>query len=141
MAARGACAAAGDAFDRVISAARSPEDTAHLVPAFLRGLAENGYVEGQNVTVDYRWALGQQDRLPALAAELARRRVAVVVATGGKSAALAAKAATSTIPIATRQLRIELSNLQTALDELRAVLAAERSAPIDMPSPLRARIN
>ena len=80
--------------------ARSPEDTAHLVPAFRRGLAENGYVEGQNVTVDYRWALGQQDRLPALAAELARRRVAVVVATGGESAALAAKAATSTIPIA-----------------------------------------
>ena len=80
--------------------ARSPEDTAHLVPAFRRGLAENGYVEGQNVTVDYRWALGQQDRLPALAAELARRRVAVVVATGGESAALAAKAATSTVPIA-----------------------------------------
>jgi putative tryptophan/tyrosine transport system substrate-binding protein len=58
--------------------ARSPEDTAHLVPAFRRGLAENGYVEGQNATVDYPWALGQQDRLPALAAELARQRVAVV---------------------------------------------------------------
>ena len=56
--------------------ARSPEDTAHLVPAFRKGLAENGYVEGQNATVDYRWAHGQQDRLPALAAELAHPRLA-----------------------------------------------------------------
>jgi putative tryptophan/tyrosine transport system substrate-binding protein len=79
--------------------ARSPEDTAHLVPAFRQGLGESGFVEGQNVTIEYRWALGQVDRLPALAAELAGRPVAVIVTTGGDPTALAAKAATSTIPI------------------------------------------
>jgi putative ABC transport system substrate-binding protein len=79
--------------------ARSPEDTAHLVPAFRQGLSEGGFVEGQNVTIEYRWALGQVDRLPALAAELAGRPVTILVTTGGESAALAAKAATSTIPI------------------------------------------
>src|SRR6202011_336197 len=80
--------------------ARSPEDTAHLVPVFRRALAENGYVEGQTVTIEYRWALGQPDRLPAMAAELVRKPVDVLVSTGGESAALAAEAATSTIPIA-----------------------------------------
>jgi putative tryptophan/tyrosine transport system substrate-binding protein len=78
---------------------RSPDDTAHLVVAFRNGLAENGYVEGQNVAIEYRWALGQYDRLAAMAAELAGRPVAVLVATGGEPAALAAKAATSSIPI------------------------------------------
>ena len=78
---------------------RSAEDTTHLVAEFRRGLVEDGYVEGQNVAIQYRWALGQVDRLPALAAELAGRSVAILVATGGESAALAAKAATSTIPI------------------------------------------
>ena len=66
----------------------SPDESAHLVAAFRRGLAENGYVEGKNVTVEYRWALGQYDRLPALAAELARRPLAVLVATGGDPARL-----------------------------------------------------
>jgi putative tryptophan/tyrosine transport system substrate-binding protein len=78
---------------------RSPDDTRHLLAAFLRGLNEVGYGEGQNVTVEYRWALGQYDRLPALAAELVRQPVAVLTTTGGEPAALAAKAATSTIPI------------------------------------------
>jgi len=78
---------------------RSPEDTVRLVTAFRQGLSENGYVEGRTATVQYRWGLGRYDRLPALAAELVRERVAVLVATGGEPAALAAKAATSTIPI------------------------------------------
>jgi putative ABC transport system substrate-binding protein len=79
--------------------ARSPDDTAHLVAAFRRGLGEQGFVEGQNVTIEYRWALGQYDRLPAMVTELVRRPVTVLTATGGEPAALAAKAATSTIPI------------------------------------------
>jgi putative ABC transport system substrate-binding protein len=71
----------------------------HLLRAFHQGLKDNGYVEGENVTIDYRWADGQLDRLPALADELARRQVATIVATGGGHSALAAQAATSTIPI------------------------------------------
>src|ERR1700736_5560908 len=78
--------------------ARSPEDTAHLVDAFRRGLREAGFVEGQNVTVEYRWAFGQHDLLPGLAADLVHKSVAVLVSTGGESAALAGKAAASTIP-------------------------------------------
>jgi putative ABC transport system substrate-binding protein len=78
---------------------RSPDDTAHLVAAFRRGLSAGGFVEGQNVMIAYRWALGQYDRLPAMAAELVRRPVAVLVTTGGEPAAMAAKDATSTIPI------------------------------------------
>jgi len=78
--------------------ARSPEDTAHLVDAFRKGLGESGFVEGRNVTIEWRWALGQYDRLPAMATEFARRPVAVIVATGGEPAALAAKTASSTVP-------------------------------------------
>jgi putative ABC transport system substrate-binding protein len=79
--------------------ARSPDDTALQVAALRRGLAEIGYIEGQSVTIEYRFALGQYDRLPMMAEELARRPVAVLVA-GSDPAALAAKAATTTIPIA-----------------------------------------
>jgi putative ABC transport system substrate-binding protein len=79
--------------------ARSPADSAHLVAAFRNGLGEHGFVEGRNVTVEYRWAFGQYDRLPAMADELARRPVTVLASTGGEPAALAAKGATSAIPI------------------------------------------
>ena len=72
---------------------------AHAVAAFHKGLNETGYVEGRNVAIEYRWAEGQFDRLPTLAAELVRRQVTVLVTTGGSVTARAAKAATSTIPI------------------------------------------
>src|SRR6516225_8861133 len=79
--------------------ARSPEDTANLLAAFRSGLAQNGFVEGQNVAIEYRWARGQYDRLSAMAAVLVGRPVSLLATTGGEPAALAASAATSTIPI------------------------------------------
>jgi len=77
----------------------SPGAVRDLLAAFHRGLKEAGYVEGQNVTIEYRFAEGQYDRLPALAAELVQRQVNVIVTSGGSSSALAAGAATTTIPI------------------------------------------
>jgi putative ABC transport system substrate-binding protein len=99
--------------------ARSPDDTAHLVAAFRRGLGEQGFVEGQNVTIEYQWALGQYDRLPAMAAEFVRRPVTVLTTTGGEPAALAAKAATSTIPIV----------FATGTDPVKAGLVASYNRP------------
>jgi putative ABC transport system substrate-binding protein len=78
---------------------RSPDESAYAVAAFRQGLREAGFIEGQNLTTAFRWAEGHYDRLPALAAELVGLHVAVLYAAGGPPAALAAKAATSTIPI------------------------------------------
>jgi putative ABC transport system substrate-binding protein len=78
---------------------RPPDAMANRLGGFRRGLKEAGYVEGENVTVEYRWGENRIDRLPELAAELARRQVAVIVTTGGTPPALAAMAATKTIPI------------------------------------------
>jgi len=77
----------------------SAESAVHLVAAFRAGLKEIGFVEGQNVAIEYRWAEGQEDRLGEIAAELARRQVAVIVTPGSTAAVFAAKAATTTIPI------------------------------------------
>ena len=73
---------------------RAPEQDAHLLAAFRQGLTETGYVEDRNVTIEYRWAEGHNDRLPALAADLVRRQVTVIA--GNSQATVAAKAATST---------------------------------------------
>jgi len=77
----------------------SPQPFAHYVAGFRAGLKETGYIDGQNVAIEFRWAEGHYDRLPGMAVDLVRRKVAVLVSTGGPQGVVAAKAATSTIPI------------------------------------------
>jgi len=84
---------------------RSPDALADRLRGFRQGLRDTGYVEGENVAVEYRWAENRLDRLPELVADLVRRRVAVIVAPGGFGVASAAKAATSTISHHLHRLR------------------------------------
>ena len=92
---------------------------AHLIAAFRQGLQEVGYVDGRNVVIEYRWAEGQYDRVRALALDLVQRQVAVIVTTGGETSAVAAKAATTSIPIV----------FNTGIDPVRIGLVASLPRP------------
>src|SRR5262249_12466168 len=95
------------------------QSTPHMTAAFRVGLKENGFTEGENVAIEYRWADGHLERLPSLVADLVRRRVAVIFSTGGDVPTLVAKGATTTIPIV----------FATGADPLRSGLVASLNRP------------
>jgi putative tryptophan/tyrosine transport system substrate-binding protein len=102
---------------------QSPDTYSHVASAFRRGLDDAGFVEGRNVAIEYRWAEGRDERLAALAAELVGRRVTVLASSGGLGASLAAKSATSTIPIV----------FVTGSDPVKAGLVASMNRPAATP--------